>query len=94
MAVKNLNNMELIRLQKSCHGKSAMATYAFTKHKMDVYLMNNVPCEAGWGETVISVYVKPNTVKGGEYADVQHFTSYADFRKYRSTISVTVNQLK
>jgi hypothetical protein len=71
--------MELIKLKRSVHGKSAWGVYSFEGGTMDVYLQNNQSGKSEWGELSIVCHIKPK----GKRVD---FSNYSDFRKFRATL--------
>lgn len=87
--------MELVKVTRCCHRKSALAVYKGKGFTMEVYLRNNVPCKNLWGVLNIACYVTPTQSKYYNLSrnnnlsrNRSEFTSYADFRNYRKSLSV------
>lgn len=78
--------MDLIKLVRSCHGKSAWATYSGVGFKLDVYIRHTIPCSIQYGKLNIVCYLKPTVCNNNIKKNRKEFSDYISFINYRNEL--------
>jgi len=83
--------MTIVKLVRSCHGRSAWAMYEMKGYRMDVYVRHNVACKKDYDSGVtVSCYVKPKN-EDLSMRQRAEFTDYAAFIEFRKMITYSLN---